>query len=229
MARGGGMESRRWMACREPQDMLIWLGEQEGGSSARKELLFGLACLRRVEDVLDEPRCRRCLDLIERRADGLVIAAEVEEARKAAAQARRERGEDGAEWSMASSALDNLARGGVFDACRFAAAAYAEKRCSAEQPWAGLQKKEKARQCDLLRDVFGDPLQPGRVAMAWRTPDVLALAQVVYDERAFDRLPILADALEEAGCDDASVLRHCRDGGKHVKGCWVVDLVLGKS
>ena len=56
-----------------------------------------------------------------------------------------------------------------------------------------------------------------------------SLANLIYDERAFDRLPILADALEDAGCDDADILRHCREPGEHVRGCWVVDLLLGKS
>jgi hypothetical protein len=64
---------------------------------------------------------------------------------------------------------------------------------------------------------------------AWLTPTVLALAVGIYAERAFDRLPILADALEEAGCDHADILAHCRGDGPHARGCWVVDLMLGKS
>jgi hypothetical protein len=64
---------------------------------------------------------------------------------------------------------------------------------------------------------------------AWRTANVTALAQAIYDERAFDRLPSLADALEDAGCDNQDILQHCRSGGEHVRGCWVVDLLLGKE
>ncbi len=56
-----------------------------------------------------------------------------------------------------------------------------------------------------------------------------ALARSIYDDRAFDRLPVLADALEDAGCTDAAILDHCRGPGPHVRGCWVVDLILGKS
>jgi hypothetical protein len=55
------------------------------------------------------------------------------------------------------------------------------------------------------------------------------LAQAIDDERAFDRLPILADALEDAGCTDADLLNHCRGPGLHVMGCWVVDMLLGKG
>ena len=58
---------------------------------------------------------------------------------------------------------------------------------------------------------------------------VSTLACGVYDERAFDRLPILADALEEAGCDDPEILKHCRGEGPHVRGCWALDLLLGKE
>jgi hypothetical protein len=63
----------------------------------------------------------------------------------------------------------------------------------------------------------------------WRTSNVTALAQSIYDEKAFERLPILGDALEDSGCDNAGLLAHCRSGGEHVRGCWVVDLVLGKE
>jgi hypothetical protein len=71
--------------------------------------------------------------------------------------------------------------------------------------------------------------QPLSVDPAWLTSNVVALAKTIYDEQSFDRLPILADALEDAGCDNAEVLNHCRQPGEHVKGCWVVDLVLGKE
>ena len=63
----------------------------------------------------------------------------------------------------------------------------------------------------------------------WRTPNVVSLAEAIYEQRAFDRLPILADALMDAGCDDADMLAHCQAGGLHARGCWVVDLILGKE
>jgi hypothetical protein len=80
-----------------------------------------------------------------------------------------------------------------------------------------------------LRDVFGNPFRPVTLDPAWRTANVVSLARAIYDERAFDRMPILADALEDAGCTSADVLEHCRRPGEHVRGCWVVDLVLGKE
>jgi hypothetical protein len=86
---------------------------------------------------------------------------------------------------------------------------------------------------ELLRELFGSlPFRsfvPDPGWLVWKDYTVPKLAQVIYDDRAFDRLPILADALEEAGCDNADILDHCRQPGMHVRGCWVTDLILGKK
>ncbi|MBN9517066.1 hypothetical protein J0H58_00880 [bacterium] len=79
-----------------------------------------------------------------------------------------------------------------------------------------------------MRDIFGNPFRPVMFLPEWRTEAVVALARGAYDDRAFERLPVLADALEDAGCSAGTVLAHCRNGGPHYKGCWVVDGVLGK-
>jgi hypothetical protein len=94
---------------------------------------------------------------------------------------------------------------------------------------------ESAAQADLLRDIFGPlpfgPLPPLDPAVrTWNDGTVPRIAQAIYEERAFDRLPLLADALEDAGCAEEAILRHCRQQeAAHVRGCWVVDAVLGKS
>jgi hypothetical protein len=84
----------------------------------------------------------------------------------------------------------------------------------------------------VLRDLFGNPIRSTRIDPAWLTWNggtIPKLAQAVYDDRAFDRLPVLADALEEAGCTNTEILAHCRGPGPHVRGCWAVDLLLGKT
>ncbi len=83
-------------------------------------------------------------------------------------------------------------------------------------------------QINLLRCIVGSPFRPVACDPSWRTSAAVSLAQAIYAERAFDRLPILADALEEAGCTHPDVLTHCRGDGPHARGCWVVDLILGK-
>jgi hypothetical protein len=91
-----------------------------------------------------------------------------------------------------------------------------------------LSPKEKA-QLIILRDLFVNPFHPVSADPCWRSIHVMGLADGIYEDRDFDRLPILADALEEAGCTDAEILSHCRGPGPHVRGCWVVDLLLGKE
>jgi len=81
----------------------------------------------------------------------------------------------------------------------------------------------------LAHCVFGNPFRPSALEDRIRTSTAVAIAEAIYTDRAFDRLPILADALEDAGCTDAAILDHCRQPGEHARGCWVVDLVLGKS
>lgn len=81
----------------------------------------------------------------------------------------------------------------------------------------------------FLRDIFGNPFHSVTFDPAWRTPNVTAVAQTIYDERRFTDMPILADALEEAGCTNEDILSHCRNGKEHARGCWVVDLLLGKK
>lgn len=67
------------------------------------------------------------------------------------------------------------------------------------------------------------------VCAAWLTREVRALAGAIYAERAFDRMPLVADALEASGCTNADLIEHCRSGREHARGCWVVDLLLGKE
>jgi hypothetical protein len=87
-----------------------------------------------------------------------------------------------------------------------------------------------AVQLALMRDVFGNPFRPVTFDPAWRTAAAVSLARQMYESRDFGNMPILADALEDAGCDSADILTHCRDPKQvHVRGCWVVDLVLGKE
>jgi hypothetical protein len=91
------------------------------------------------------------------------------------------------------------------------------------------RKKETAMHCSLLRDIFGNPFRPVAFDPAWRTATAVGIAAKMYDSRDFAAMPILADALQDAGCENDAILRHCREEATHVRGCWVVDLVLGKQ
>jgi hypothetical protein len=93
-------------------------------------------------------------------------------------------------------------------------------------------RAETTRQADLLRCIIGNPFHPADIDskwLSWNNGTIPAIARRIYDERRFEDMPILADALEDAGCADAAILDHCRGPGPHVRGCWVLDLLLGKE
>jgi hypothetical protein len=95
--------------------------------------------------------------------------------------------------------------------------------------WQLMSASELAIQAALLRDIFGNPFRPVAFDPRWRTSTAIGLARTMYESRDFAAMPVLADALEEAGCDSPDVSSHCRGPGPHVRGCWVVDRVLDKS
>jgi hypothetical protein len=99
------------------------------------------------------------------------------------------------------------------------------------EAWATSDEPDDQRWCTAqIREIFGNPFRPIAFDPDWRTETALAIARGIYDERAFDRLPILADALQDAGCNNDAILNHLRDTtAPHVRGCWALDLVLGLS
>ena len=118
---------------------------------------------------------------------------------------------------------------------RLHAAASLAQATTCPQPFSIYWSIDRIRQVDwpgewLLRCIFGDPFPPVvTFDPRWLNPDVVKLAEGIYEERAFDQMPILGDALEEAGCHDPEILEHCRSADEHLRGCWALDLVLGKS
>jgi hypothetical protein len=121
---------------------------------------------------------------------------------------------------LAASGLPSLPR---VSCCRSALPA------GTRGPFRAIWDSIGADLCDIARCVFGNPFRPITADPAWLTSTVKQIAEAIYQDRAFDRLPVLADALEEAGCDRAEILDHCRSGVEHVLGCWIVDLLLGKE
>jgi hypothetical protein len=102
--------------------------------------------------------------------------------------------------------------------------------CSpAYDAWSAAKKAEAKAQAALLRELFDNPFRPVWFQPAWRSPAAVAIAQGMYSDRCFDDMPILADALEEAGCTDPAILAHCDELGTHARGCWLLDSILNKE
>jgi hypothetical protein len=237
-----------WLACEDAREMLHCLLHEHGANRSkrgrRRLRLFGCASCRLFCDAESDPRSLAAIEYTERFTDGEVGAAEMAEAAKAAHRAtldiefrRRPEGTKRTEIPgllAAVAAFHLVAKHGKrADWC-----AYAVFRASPAPnlPFLTPDPVEQQRWADqlrlmsqLLRDIVGNPFRPITLKPSWRTSNVVALARGIYDDRAFDHLPILADALEEAGCTDQTVLNHLRGPGPHVRGCWAVDLLLGKE
>ena len=213
------MTEQEWLGCSEPRLMLNFLWRKAFG---RRIHLFGCACCRMVWHLLVDERSRNAVDQAERYADGLIDLATVELSSTAAHNACVE----------LKSRCNPGSTTPEQDEARLNAAEMAEE--VAPSSWYYIHEiadgpRNPLAVSTLLRCIFGNPFRPATLDPAWRTSTVVALARGIYDDRAFDRLPILADALQDAGCDSADILNHCRDAGPHARGCWVVDLVLGKQ
>jgi hypothetical protein len=113
--------------------------------------------------------------------------------------------------------------------CAAHAVAHWNRRNDRDPVRRSLIHYEQVEQITLAHDIFGNPFRSVPFSPEWRTDTAISLARQMYEAREFSAMPILADALQDAGCDDVAILEHCRGAGPHVRGCWVVDLVLGKE
>jgi hypothetical protein len=212
------MTEAEWLVCADPRPMLGHLGRV----SPRKVRLLTCACCRRAWDLLTDERSRRAVEVAERFADGTANGEELLAAQRGAQAAyrlARKRHEPFRLFVAAAMAVDAAARRAKFDpTTEFLRGAKDRK-----------DRTERAARAALCRDLFGNPFRPVALDRRWLAGDALRLARAIYAERRFDHLPVLADALEDAGCADPAVLDHCRRPAEHVPGCWVLDLLLGKS
>lgn len=211
------MTEQEWLTCVHPLDLLSHLKE-ETRMSERKSRLFAVACCRLIWERMKKASSRQAVEIAEKYADGLATAEELTAAREAA-MPKTQRVQYEVEAAFCSCRQETFGMGIAFVAIQTAIHA------------ANMYRRENKEEqhVHLLRDIFGNPFRPVAFDPSWRTPTVTVLAQVIYDERRWGDMPILADALEEAGCDHADMLGHCRGGGVHMRGCWVVDAVLGKE
>ncbi len=225
------MTEAEWLTCNNVQEMNEYV--QMIGTQ-RQLKLFLCACARLMlpviesrEDVHENPGARAALYQAEQFADGLVDVPTMT-----------------VWYDRMSQTLDSFTSNDrlcgsllhkAYWVCTFA--------CWAGEPavqtvWIYFEWETgteyapiEMRKClsPTYRDIFGNPFRPVAFAPEWRTDTAIFLARQMYESRDFSAMPILADALQDAGCDNDDILNHCRGPGPHVRGCWVVDLVLGKE
>ena len=187
--------------------------------ATRKGLLFSCACVWRVRDRLRGIDLAALVESWEAIADGASEGDETTAARDMEAPPGSRRAFQPPPRPQEVHAVGHWAAGLVVQ--------------TAPVLEGGVWINERREQAALLRCLFGSPFRPPAplplAVLAWNDGTVRRIAEGIYGERAFDRLPILADALLDAGCDDEGLLAHCRSEEPHVRGCWAVDLILGKG
>jgi hypothetical protein len=247
----------QWLQAAEPSVLLSYLEQHQvitrvpGGR--RLLALFACACCRLVWDRFEDEASRRAVEVSERAAEGLATRQELRAAEEEAeaawqgwqqhfyrlvteAPASADRPRSAAAVSLAQAArMATTRRFSVMSARSAAITTATAVLWLAGVSEAGQQARRAmmARQAQLVRCLFANPFHPLPVIdpawLSWNGGAVGKLAASIHAERRFGDLPVLADALEEAGCTDELILGHCRDGGEHALGCWVLDLLLGKA
>ena len=245
------MTETEWMKFTDPWDMLDQIRgpverirRVQGKSNCviatdRQLLLWGCACCRRLGPFVDDTRWLNAIRVVEQFAECeaaypelLAVGGEMEKWFQDSGNY-----ESCTPASLVARSCADLSGGvdSAFDSMRtpFLCPAYDASRwaVSAVRESAGqaAAEHEQAMQCLLLHDILGNPFRPVAVQAVWRTEPVLALADKMYRSRSFGRLPELATALIQADCKDEIVLNHCRSDAPHVRGCWVVDLLLQRE
>ena len=210
------MTEAEWLTCANPRWMLNLVTATASETSERKLRLFAVASFRRVLD-MNSDGWGQTIDIAEQYADARAEDREVRDFHIALISKNARAG--------SSFPIHPNAR----VAARGAVVLATDMRRSDDPDGVFGRIEEVPFQAALLRDIFGNPFRPAALDPAWRTSDVMLLATGIYAEGAFDRMPILADALQDAGCDSDDILTHLRDPhATHVRGCWALDLVLGK-
>ena len=211
------MTETEWLTCTDPDPILEFIISR---ATERKLLLFGCACWRAVWEHV-KPASRRFVEATEQYADERITWEQL----KAVWDMIDGKDSDSLHRWLHSSMREKL----TWELTGFHAASKGfDGTAMTPDDWLNQLKT----QSDMLREVFGNPFRSPHVhssRLKWNGNAIRRLAHSIYDRRAFDQMPILADALEEAGCTDAAILNHCRQPGEHVRGCWVLDLLLGKE
>ena len=235
------MTEDEWLqALPDMHGMISYLYNLEPQPSRRKTRLCMAAFCRAIWHLMTDKRCRHAVEVAERFADDPAAEADLKAAIKALPNKRRDYS------ALHKTAPDDAARSCTSRKEQFLFAALQQVQAltvlavesgSHDPQTAAAQVR---RQTEMIHDIFGNPFRPSPPlppsVLAWSDRTVPRIAKGIYDERRLPegtldaaRLAVLADALLDAGCDDEELIAHCRQPGPHVRGCWGVDLILGKS
>jgi hypothetical protein len=213
------MTEAEWLSCAYAPAMATYLGNR---ISARKGRLFDVACCRRLWHLFGRAEVRGAILVGERYADGEASDDELRAALRTLQTARAKQ-------------PTSSRHGKAHEAATYVAVPWNSGFCLHSGAMHGVavsaspaEEQEQRALAELVREFFGNPFRSVRYDPAWLSAEVEATAKGIYADHDLASMPVLADALEDAGCDEAGLLGHCRSGGPHYRGCWALDLILGK-
>lgn len=214
------MTETEWLACNDPRPMIGFLRAR---LSDRKGRLYAVASCRLAADLFSSEAGDSALNVAERFADGTASDDERSGAWACIDEERSlsDRPRDESWW--ADSAAETALMGMYPLGSWYKAAATVCREVLYAVP------ESLTDQLALFRCIVGNPFQPVVLDSPWKSSTVMGLARQIYDTKDFTPTPILADALQDAGCDNGHILNHLRGPGPHVRGCFVIDLILGKA
>ena len=243
------MNEQTWLTVSRPLSLLWVLARLnrrlQRPTDARKLRFFAFSCCRFAWPAVTDERSRRAIEIAELHAVNSATQSQLNDAVSNAYAARCEAQMAREELFAASAPHIDRARAAGLSAViathvtwSAAANGFYDGMLAQTRDALGFRMMLDAKgnqiltgeMCRALRDIFGNPFRSPRFSSVWRTSTAVALAEQMYQSRDFGAMPVLADALQDAGCDNETILNHCRDTlALHVRGCWVVDLLLGKE
>jgi hypothetical protein len=228
------LSERDWLDETHPFYMLNWWKYFRGEPSSRKRRLLACAACRLVWHLFVDKCLRDAVECAEAYLDGRISKSELQRLHEQAHALGLARGE-----VLGTMSGNSPGRQTLVDSWRVAHAAaeaagpdnslFGNAMHHVAQDGGSGRDTKDAGQAALIREILGDSPHPVAIDPRWLTSTVLDLAHEIYDEVAYERMPILADALMDAGCNNEGILNHCRSKGPHVRGCWVLDSLLSKE
>jgi hypothetical protein len=201
------MTETEWLACDNACIKLLLIRDDV---SIRQLRLIAAAYARRLQEMQENASAKRCDDILELVAD---------------------RPQDRSDaYRVLFKRPGHSAFAGVLNPHNIYSPAHREIEMALRLLFSAFETQTKHYGLQIIHEVVGNPFRPVAFNPQWRTSTVLAMARGMYESRDFSAMPILADALQDAGCENTDILNHCRDEkASHIRGCWVVDMVLDKS
>jgi hypothetical protein len=222
------LTENEWQTCKNPEPLFFDRLEAAGGLT-RKLQLWGCGSARLVFSFMDDARSRRAVETAERYADGLATVFEAAAAHEDAMKVWDERFPSRDPKTDSEFAVFVAFQVIACPIDNWASVATLLARTGPAAELTELFWQNERMLADLLRDVYGNPFRPVKIEQGCLLPEIIELAGSIYDQRKFEWMASLGKLLVDAGCTEPAIIDHCRNTPMHIRGCWLLDVLLNKN